>query len=56
MMSVENVFNIPVLASNSFVNVDDNGNQVRVFPTKSETITKENKIIISQSFINRVKI
>jgi hypothetical protein len=53
MMSVENGFNIPV--SSCFVNINANGNQVQLLPATSEVLTKETKITISQSFINRVK-
>jgi hypothetical protein len=54
MMSLDNGFNIPVQVSNCFVNVDANGNQVQVLPTTSEVVTKDDEIIISQSFINQV--
>jgi hypothetical protein len=51
MMSVENGFtNIPMLIG--LINVDAHNKQI--LPTKSESVTKENKTIISQSFINQV--
>ena len=50
MMSFENGSTIPMLIG--LINVDANDNQI--LPAKSEVVTKEDKTIISQSFINQV--
>jgi hypothetical protein len=52
MMSVQNEVTIPKLVG---LVIDANGNQVQVLPTTSETVTKDNQIIIRQRFVNGVK-